>query len=216
MPHFQFYLSSFFSLLNHFISQLLPHSAPASRELAVLTPSTLSEKKKKSHKIRHKSEMLFLIVFFHFYFSSPALRGSPLPILQFPFPPLCLAGIPAPFCSFNSCSSTALAAFPRPGQRGAAVPGAGQDKCHLRVPSCHAHGPIACHRTSLTVTLCHGLCARARVTEMWAEKAVQGSSHSSCARATLGYRQRRLGKGPSGHHRPPCGVWRYQGLSVPP
>lgn len=120
MPHFRFYLSSFSSLLNHFISQLLLHSASASGDLAVLTPSRLSESRKEfilPSKSGTKKDVISNCLS-RFYFSSPALRGSPLPILQLPFPPLCLAGIPAPFCCFNSWSSTTLLAVPPPWSAG--------------------------------------------------------------------------------------------------
>lgn len=93
--------------------------------------------RKKSHKIWHKNEMLFLIVFFAFTFP---LQPFEAPILQFPFPPRRLAGIPAPFCSFNSCSSTKLLAFPPALDSGkpalAAV--ARTVSPPTEVPSCHA------------------------------------------------------------------------------
>lgn len=129
MPHFQLYLSSFSSPFNHFISQLLLHSALASGELAVLTPSRLSESLKEvtlPSKSGRKMRCYFYCLSC-FYFSSLALWGSPLPILQFPFPPLRLAGIPTPFCFFNSWSSTKLLAFPPPltvgNQRWLVLPG---------------------------------------------------------------------------------------------
>lgn len=142
MPHFQFYLSSFSSLSNHFISQLLLHSALASGELAVLTPSRLSESLKEvilPSKSGRKMRCYFYCLS-RFYFSSLALWGSPLPILQFPFPPLRLAGIPTPFCRFNSWSSTKLLAFPPPltvgNQPWLLLPG---EKRYLMQDSPHCH-----------------------------------------------------------------------------
>lgn len=144
MPHFELYLSSFSSLLNHFISQLLLHSASASRELAVLPPSRLSENLKEdlTLEIWHKNEMLFLIVFLTSTFPLNVLQGFPPPILQFPFPPLCLARIPASFCRFNGWGATELLGFPPPltaGKRSACSPWGNAASCRTPSPCCAGH-----------------------------------------------------------------------------
>lgn len=142
MPHFRFYLSSFSSLLNHSISQLLLHSASASRELAVLTPSRLSEilREKKSHKIWLKNEMLFLIVFFTFTFPLQPFEGPLFPSSSFLFHPCAWQG-----SLLHSAVSIAAALqnfllSPDPRQQGSSVGWCSPGKVppHTKLPSCHA------------------------------------------------------------------------------
>lgn len=94
---------------------------------------------------------------------------------------------------------------PRPGQQKSGVGWCSPEKVppHTKLPSCHAGH---CHPPPLTapsratarapiVTLCHGLSAQAEMTEMWGEKAVEGTSSQLLPYCTAAVREPHSGTG---------------------